>query len=98
VAASSPNLGNTYDFRVTGLNQPDSDLTSLISTGQVYNLTDLAHFPGTYAKARVAEVLADDADGELWLENANGVVIRLDAKGAGPMLSMATGGVRVELD
>jgi len=91
-------LGNTYEFRVTGLNQPDTDLTSLVSTGQVYNLTDLAHFPGTYGKARVAAVLADDAAGELWLENANGVVIRLDAKGAGQMLSMATGGVRVELD
>ena len=91
-------LGNTYEFRVTGLSQPDTDLTSLVSTGQVYNLTDLAHFPGTYGKARVAAVLADDVAGELWLENANGVVIRLDGKGAGQMLSMATDGVRVELD
>ncbi len=91
-------LGNTYAFRVTGLNQPDSDLSALVSTGQVYNLTDLAHFPGTYGKARVADVLADDVAGELWLENANGVVIRLDGKGAGQMLSMATGGVMVELD
>ena len=91
-------LGNTYECRVTGLNQPDSDLTSLVSTGQVYNLTDLAHFPGKYGKARVAAVLADDVVGELWLENANGVIIRLDAKGAGQMLSMATDGVRVELD
>ncbi len=91
-------LGNTYDFRVTGLKQSEADLTSLVSTGQVYNLTDLAHFPGVYGKARVSDVLADDAAGELWLENANGVVIRLDGRGANQMLSMATDGVMVELD
>ena len=91
-------LGNTYEFRVTSLGQQGADLSALVSKGQVYNLTDLAHFPGTYGKARVADVLADDIAGEVWLENANGVVIRLDGTGDRQMMSMATGGFRVELD
>ncbi len=91
-------LGKTYEFRMTGLDQSGDIVGEITSTGQVYNLTDLAHFPGVYGEARVADVLADASRGELWLENDSGVVISLDGRGAGQLLSMATDSVRVELE
>ena len=68
----------------------------ITATGEVYNLTDLANFPGAYVQGRYGMVISDVSAGELWLENANGVVLRLKAERVG--LALSLGGDAVYID
>ena len=58
-------------------------ISKITATGNVYNLRDLAYFPGAYVQARYGAVIGDKSTGKLWLRNSNGVVLQLRARGLG---------------
>ena len=80
--------GQNYPFTISGLGIGGIGASSVAATGVVYNLTDLAQFPGTHAQGRYGFVVGTTRGGDLWLKNDNGVVMHLLAKRKGLMLSL----------
>lgn len=90
--------GRTYRFEVAGLGIGGFGVSTMEATGTVYNLDRLDDFEGLYGQARVGLVVADASAGKLWLENAAGVVIELEAKRKGLALSLGADAVSIDLD
>jgi hypothetical protein len=90
--------GGSYDFTIGGLGIGGIGVSKIMAKGQVYNLTDLAYFPGAYVQARYGLAVADVSAGELWLENSHGVVLRLEAERVGLALSLGGDAVYIDLD
>ena len=88
--------GKTYDFTIGGLGVGGFGASKIEATGEVYGLERIEDFVGAYGQARYGMVAADVSTGELWLENAKGVVIHLDAKRKG--LALALGADAIYLD
>ena len=89
--------GQTYPFDIAGLGGGGIGVSKLDASGEVYNLTDLAQFPGAYGEGRYGAVIGDASTGDLWLENNDGVVMHLKAKREGLMLSLGADVVDVRI-
>lgn len=89
--------GRTYPFTVAGLGVGGIGFSRVNAQGEVYNLTDVADFPGTYAQGRYGAVAGSASVGELWLENAEGVVMHLKAEREGLMLSIGADAVVITM-
>jgi len=90
--------GKSYDFTVGGLGVGGFGISKMVATGNVYNLTDVAHFPGAYLQGRVGMVVGDASTGKLWLQNSHGVVLELKAEREGLALSLGGDAVYIGLD
>lgn len=80
--------GQAYPFRVGGLGVGGIGASRMEATGEVYKLSSLAQFPGSYAQARYGYALGNLSGGDLWLQNNAGVIMHLKAKRQGLMLSL----------
>ncbi len=80
--------GGTYPFTVGGAGIGGIGASSVEATGEVFGLRNLADFPGAYVQGRIGFALGSLSAGELWLRNANGVILHLHAKRTGLMLSL----------
>ena len=80
--------GRSYPFSIAGLGVGGVGASSVEATGQVYNMPDISRFPGAYAQARYGFALGQASSGELWLQNDAGVIMRLNARREGLMLSL----------
>jgi hypothetical protein len=80
--------GVEYPFDVGGVGVGGLGLSTIEATGEVYNLRDLGPFPGTYGQARYGFALGTASGGDLWLQNEAGVILHLQAKRTGLMLSL----------
>jgi hypothetical protein len=89
--------GQTYPFDIAGLGGGGVGISALDASGEVYNLDDLAQFPGAYDEARYGAVIGDASTGDLWLENNAGVVMHLKAKREGLMLSLGADVVDIRM-
>lgn len=87
--------GKTYEFTVGGLGIGGIGVSKIEATGEVYNLNKLGDFPGAYGQARYGYALDTESMGELWLQNAKGVRIRLDAKREGLALSIGADAIYI---
>ncbi len=90
--------GKSYDFTVGGLGIGGIGLSKITATGTVYNLTELAHFPGAYVQGRYGMAIGDVSTGKLWLKNSHGVVLELQAEREGLALSLGGDAVYIDLD
>lgn len=90
--------GKTYPFSIGGLGVGGIGISSIKATGEVYDLKRLADFDGGYGQARTGIVLGDKSAGSLWLENSEGVYIRLSAKRKGIALSLGVDGIYIKFD
>jgi len=90
--------GKTYPFSIGGLGVGGFGISSINATGTVYNLFKLSDFAGAYAQARVGLVVGTLSTGTLWLENPQGVYMKLAAKRTGIMLSLGLDGIVVGFD
>jgi len=90
--------GRTYEFTIGGLGVGGFGISKMTAVGEVYNLTDLASFSGTYLQARYGLALGTVSAGELWLENNRGVVLHLQAKRQGLALSLGGDAVYIDFD
>ena len=88
--------GKTYPFKIGGLSVGNIGVSKLKATGEVYNMTSVSQFAGTYAKAEASATLLKGA-GALRLENENGVVLELKTTSGGLQLSAGGGGVKITL-
>ena len=80
--------GRSYPFSVKGGGLGGIGASTIDATGEVYHLTNVGQFPGTYGEAQVGFAVGDTSAGDLWLQNGDGVVLRLKAQRSGLMLSM----------
>ena len=90
--------GKTYPFTIGGLGIGGFGISKMEATGSVYGLKRLADFPGAYVQGRYGAVVADVSGGKLWLKNANGVGMGLEAKRQGLALSLGGDAVYINLD
>jgi hypothetical protein len=90
--------GNTYPFTVGGLGVGGIGVSTIQAKGEVYGLRHLRDFPGAYAQVRYGLALGNISGGDLWLKNAQGVVMHLVAKRRGLMLSLGGDAVVISMN
>jgi len=72
-------------------------VSRLDASGNVYNLHRLQDFEGVYGQARTGWALGEQGKGQMWLQNGNGVYLRLKAQRQGLSLSLGADGMVVRL-
>jgi hypothetical protein len=90
--------GKTYPFSIGGLGIGGFGISSIDATGTVYNLFKLSDFSGAYGQARTGIVVGTLSAGTLWLENPQGVYMKLAAKRKGIALSLGLDGIIIGFD
>lgn len=80
--------GRSYPFTIGGLGVGGIGASRMEATGEVFNLPDVSRFPGAYARARYGFAVGQTSRGELWLQNDQGVIMQLNARREGLMLSL----------
>ena len=88
--------GKDYPFSIDGLSLVDWGISKATATGDVYNLTDVAKFAGTYVAAEAGLTLAGGMGGMV-LRNADGVVLHLRSTSRGARLQLGTSGLVIKL-
>lgn len=89
--------GRPYPFKLGGLGIGGIGISTIDATGTVYNLYRLADFNGVYGQARTGWSFGQHGSGEMWLQNSNGVYLRLRARRQGLSLSLGADGMVVSL-
>jgi hypothetical protein len=90
--------GSDYPFTVGGVGIGGIGASTIEGRGDVYNLTNVAQFPGTYAEARYGFAFGQKSAGDLWMKNENGVVIHLKADRTGLMLSLGGSAIAISMN
>jgi hypothetical protein len=88
--------GKDYAFSIDGLTLVDFGIAKASATGDVYNLTDVAKFAGTYAAAEAGITLAGGV-GVMVLKNQNGVVLNVRSVSKGAKLQLGANGMTIKL-
>ena len=88
--------GKDYPFSIDGLSLVDWGISRATANGDVYNLTDVAKFAGTYVAAEAGLTLAGGMGGMV-LRNADGVVLHLRSTSRGARLQLGTSGLTIRL-
>jgi hypothetical protein len=76
-------MGRTYPFTLVGSLIGLGAISTLQASGEVYKLRDVSQFSGSWIQGTGSLAITTKANGELWLENRNGVIMRLTAAQAG---------------
>jgi len=90
--------GQSWPFQIGGLGIGGFGISEITATGEVYNLKDIANFPGGYVQARAGFVIGTVSAGELWLQNPNGVVLHLKAQRVGIALSLGADAIYIRMN
>ena len=90
--------GQSWRFTIGGLGIGGFGISEMTATGEVYNLKDIAYFPGAYVQARAGFAIGTVSAGELWLQNSNGVVLHLKAQRVGLALSLGADAIYIRMD
>lgn len=88
--------GRTYRFNVGGLGVGGFGISKIKAEGEVYNLKDVRDFPGTFVQGRIGYA-AGEGKGRQWLENTNGVVLKLRSVSKGLALNLGGDGIVIEM-
>ena len=75
--------GRTYPFTLIGSLIGLGAISTMQASGEVYNLHDVSQFSGPWIQGTGSLAITARANGEIWLENRNGVIMRLNAAQAG---------------
>ncbi len=89
--------GKKHHFKMNGLSVGTVGVSRMGARGEVYNLTDVSQFPGTYAEAE-ASIAVGGGVGGLVLKNENGVVLSLHSTLQGVSLTLGVQGLKVSLE
>ena len=89
--------GRTYSFSLIGQLIGLGAISHLEATGVVYNLRDVSQFSGAYIQGTGPLAVSMAAPGEIWLQNNNGVVIRLSGYQTGLTISSGRYQLFIEL-
>ena len=88
--------GKTYPFSIEGLGVADLGVSDVSSSGEVFNLKNVADFSGTYL-AGEAGIAIDKGPTDTIMKNTKGVVLRLHGTQKGARLTLAAQGVTLKL-
>jgi len=88
--------GKDYPFSINGLSVVDWGISRASAVGDVYNLTDVAKFAGTYAAAEAGFTLAGGAGG-IAMRNSEGVIIHLRSTSRGASLTLGPAGLTIAM-
>jgi hypothetical protein len=89
--------GKNYSFKLGGLGIGGIGVSRINASGTVYNLNRLQDFNGVYGQARTGWAAGKSGKGEMWLQNTNGVYLRLHAQRKGLSLSLGADGIVIQL-
>jgi len=91
--------GKVHDFKIGGLTAgANVGISKMSASGEVYDLPDLANFPGTYTKLDVSATVGGGV-GALHLKNEHGVVMKLTSRSKGLQLNAGSAtGVTVTME
>jgi hypothetical protein len=89
--------GRRYPFKLGGLGIGGFGLSRLDASGSVYNMSKLDDFNGVYGQVRSGWAVGDQGRGQMWLENPNGVYLKLKARRQGLALSLGADGMIIQL-
>jgi hypothetical protein len=88
--------GKAYPFTVNALSVADVGITKIDCTGDVYNLKNVADFPGTYAAAGAGATIVGGGSIAA-LENEHGVIIHFHSRTEGLRLNLSASGITISL-
>jgi len=86
-----------YKFKIKGMGALGYGVQKLSAVGHVYNLNNIADFPGGYSEARAGITVAKGVGG-LYIRNDNGVEIKLKTHAEGVALSIGVTGLSIEME
>lgn len=90
--------GKKHDFKIGGLSLgANIGVAKINAVGEVYDLTDVSKFPGTYTKLD-ANVALGGGLGGVQMKNEHGVIMRLDSTTQGVQFNLGVSGVKVTMD
>jgi len=90
--------GKQYPFKLSGMSLgANVGVSKLSASGEVYDLSDIAKFSGTFTKLESSITLGGGVGGTV-LRNENGVIMRLTSTSQGLQLNLSASGVTVKLD
>ena len=88
--------GERYLFKIDGLSVGAVGIASISAVGNVYNLSNVSQFAGSYAAAGAGIALAGGRAG-LTLQNQSGVIIDLYAVQQGVELNIGPQGFKITM-
>jgi hypothetical protein len=88
--------GKEYPFTINGLSVVDWGISRASAVGDVYNLTDVSKFAGTYAAAEAGFTLGGGTGG-ITMRNSEGVVMNLRSTSRGGSLTLGTAGLTIAM-
>ena len=88
--------GRTYTFSLQGLSVLDLGISTITSTGEVFNLKSASDFSGNYAAGEAGIAIAGGQN-DVIMKNEHGVVIRLHGTQQGVKFTLAPQGVAIKL-
>jgi hypothetical protein len=88
--------GKEYPFTIDGLSVVDWGISRVSATGDVYNLTDVSKFAGTYVAAEAGFTLAGGMGG-ITMRNTEGVIMNLRSTSRGASLTLGPAGLRITM-
>lgn len=88
--------GHNYRFSVKGISVADVGYEKIVGHGRVYGMKRLSDFTGTYAAATGDATLGKGIGGQ-FLQNANGVQIRINDVTRGANLAGSADGIQFRL-
>jgi hypothetical protein len=89
--------GRTYPFTLTGSLIGLGAISTMQASGEVYNLHDISQFSGPWIQGTGSLAITARANGEIWLENRNGIIMRLNAAQAGLTFSQGRYELTIQL-
>src|SRR6266852_1428309 len=89
--------GRAYPFKLGGLGIGGFGVSRLDASGNVYNMRSLQDINGVYGQVRSGWAIGDQGRGKMWLQNANGVYLKLQARRQGLALSLGADGMVIQL-
>lgn len=90
--------GKKYPFKISGISLgANVGVSKLAAVGEVYDLSDLSKFSGTFTKLEGSVTLGGGMGGTV-LKNENGVIMHLKSTSEGIQFNLSASGVNVKLD
>jgi hypothetical protein len=85
-----------YPFKLSGMSLgANVGISKISATGEVYDLTDVSKFAGTYSKIESGISIGLGTSGSV-LKNENGVMMNLTSTAEGIQVNLSAGGIKVE--
>ena len=88
--------GKPYAFSVEGLSVVDLGVSDVTTSGEVFNLKNVADLSGKYVTGEIGVALVK-GENDTIMKNDKGVVLRLHGTQKGARLTLGPGGVTIKL-